>query len=309
MTELLVTPKSLSHIDTLIDKGADAFVIGEEKFGLRLAGEFNREDLTVATQKIQAAGKKVYVAVNGIFHNYHIPALEEYIAFLHELRVDRIIFGDPAVVMLVKQQDNPIPLNWNAETLVTNHFQCNYWGKRGAKRAVLARELSLEEILSIKAHSDVEIEVQVHGMTCMFQSKRMLLGNYYTFQERQMKIQRQPHNDDTQLLLYDEERDNKYPVFEDYNGTHIMSPNDICLIEELEPLFEAGIDSFKIDGLLHDESYISLVTEQYRKAIDFYEASPEDYEDEKFMLVDAIEEIQPEHRPFDEGFFYKQTVY
>ncbi|SUK13630.1 peptidase, U32 family [Staphylococcus agnetis] len=309
MTELLVTPKSLSHIDTLIDKGADAFVIGEEKFGLRLAGEFNREDLTVATQKIQAAGKKVYVAVNGIFHNYHIPALEDYIAFLHELRVDRIIFGDPAVVMLVKQQDNPIPLNWNAETLVTNHFQCNYWGKRGAKRAVLARELSLEEILSIKAHSDVEIEVQVHGMTCMFQSKRMLLGNYYTFQERQMKIQRQPHNDDTQLLLYDEERDNKYPVFEDYNGTHIMSPNDICLIEELEPLFEAGIDSFKIDGLLHDESYISLVTEQYRKAIDFYEASPEDYEDEKFMLVDAIEEIQPEHRPFDEGFFYKQTVY
>lgn len=309
MTELLVTPKSLSHIDTLIDKGADAFVIGEEKFGLRLAGEFNREDLTVATHKIQAAGKKVYVAVNGIFHNYHIPALEDYIAFLHELRVDRIIFGDPAVVMLVKQQDNPIPLNWNAETLVTNHFQCNYWGNRGAKRAVLARELSLEEILSIKAHSDVEIEVQVHGMTCMFQSKRMLLGNYYMFQERQMKIERQPHADDTQLLLYDEERDNKYPVFEDYNGTHIMSPNDICLIEELEPLFEAGIDSFKIDGLLHDESYISLVTEQYRKAIDFYEASPEDYEDEKFMLVDAIEEIQPEHRPFDEGFFYKQTVY
>ncbi|MCO4328000.1 peptidase U32 family protein [Staphylococcus hyicus] len=309
MTELLVTPKSLSHIDTLIDNGADAFVIGEEKFGLRLAGEFNKEDLTVATHKIHAAGKKVYVAVNGIFHNYHIPALEDYIQFLHELRVDRIIFGDPAVVMIVKQQNDPIPLHWNAETLVTNHFQCNYWGKRGATRAVLARELSLDEILSIKSNSNVEIEVQVHGMTCMFQSKRMLLGNYYTFQERQMKIERAHRDNDAQLLLYDEERDNKYPVFEDYNGTHIMSPNDICLIEALEPLFEAGIDSFKIDGLLHDEAYITLVTKQYRKAIDFYASSPEDYEDEKFMLVDAIEEIQPEHRPFDEGFFYKQTVY
>ncbi|QDW91501.1 U32 family peptidase [Staphylococcus chromogenes] len=309
MTELLVTPKSLNHIDTLIDKGADAFVIGEEKFGLRLAGEFNREALIEATHKIQAAGKKVYVAVNGIFHNYHIPALEEYIQFLHEIRVDRIIFGDPAVVMLVKQQPDPIPLHWNAETLVTNHFQCNYWGKKGASRAVLARELSLEEILSIKENSNVEIEVQVHGMTCMFQSKRMLLGNYYTFQERQMKIERPHDKSETQLLLYDEERDNKYPVFEDYNGTHIMSPNDICLIEELEPLFEAGIDSFKIDGVLHTEDYINVVTEQYRKAIDLFDASPEDYEDEKFMLVEAIEEIQPEHRPFDEGFFYKQTVY
>ncbi|MEJ7540599.1 peptidase U32 family protein [Staphylococcus intermedius] len=309
MTELLVTPKSLSHIETLIEKGADAFVIGEEKFGLRLAGEFNREDMKKAVEMIHDAGKKAYAAVNGIFHNYHIPALEDYIAFLHEIRVDRIIFGDPAVVMIVKQQENPIPLNWNAETLVTNHFQCNYWGRRGAKRAVLARELSLEEILNIKANSDVEIEVQVHGMTCMFQSKRMLLGNYYTFQDRQMKIQRNEAATDSQLLLYDEERDNKYPVFEDYNGTHIMSPNDICLIEELEPLFEAGVDSLKIDGVLQTEEYINVATAQYREAIDLYEEDPEAYEDEKFMLVDPIEAIQPEHRPFDEGFYYKQTVY
>ena len=150
--------------------------------------------------------------------------------------------------MYVKQQEDPIPLNWDAETLVTNYFQCNYWGEKGAKRAVLARELNLEEILNIKEHANVEIEVQVHGMTCMFQSKRMLLGNYYTFQDRQMKIQRQ--NDDKDLLLYDEERDNLYPVYEDYNGTHIMSPNDMCLIEELDPLLEAGIDAIKIDGLL-----------------------------------------------------------
>lgn len=143
-------------------------------------------------------------------------------------------------------------------------------------------------------------------MTCMFQSKRMLLGNYYTFQERQMKIERQHDHGD--LLLYDEERDNKYPVFEDYNGTHIMSPNDICLIEELEP-FWGRIDAFKIDGILQSEEYINVVTEQYREAIDLFNEDPDAYEDEKFMLVDPIEEIQPEHRPFDEGFLYKQTVY
>lgn len=307
MTELLVTPKSLNHMKTLIELGADAFVIGEQKFGLRLPEEFNREDVRKAVNLAHEHDKKVYVAVNGIFHNYHLNALENYIEFLHEIRVDRIIFGDPAVVMYVKKQNNPIPLNWDAETIVTNYFQCNYWGEKGAKRAVLARELNLDEILNIKKHAKVEIEVQVHGMTCMFQSKRMLLGNYYTFQDRQMKIQRSENEQD--LLLYDEERENKYPVFEDYNGTHIMSPNDICLIEELEPFFEANIDSFKIDGILHSESYINTVTAQYREAIDLYHEDPEAYEDEKFMLIDPIEEIQPEHRPFDEGFLYKQTVY
>lgn len=307
MTELLVTPKSVNHIEVLIEKGADAFVIGEQKFGLRFAGEFNREAMREAVNLAHSKDKKIYAAVNGLFHNYHLNAVESYIEFLHEINVDRIIFGDPAVIMFVKNQDNPIPLNWDAETLVTNYFQCNYWGKKGAKRAQLARELNLEEILNIKANANVEIEVQVHGMTCMFQSKRMLLGNYYTFQERQLKIERNLVADE--LLLYDEERDNKYPVFEDYNGTHIMSPHDICLIEELDPLLEAGIDALKIDGVLQSEEYINVCTEQYREAIDLYNEDPEAYEDEKFMLVDPIEAIQPEHRPFDEGFLYKQTVY
>ncbi|SCS26030.1 peptidase U32 family protein [Staphylococcus caeli] len=307
MTELLVTPKSVAHIETLIEKGADAFVIGEQKFGLRLAGEFDKQAMQQAVELIHRNGKKAYAAVNGIFHNYHLNALEAYIGFLHEVKVDRIIFGDPAVVMFVKDQTNPIPLNWDAEALVTNHFQCNYWGKKGAQRAQLARELSLEEIINIKKHANVEIEVQVHGMTCMFQSKRMLLGNYYTFQERQMKIER--NKEANELLLYDEERDNKYPVYEDYNGTHIMSPNDICLIEELDSLLEVGIDALKIDGVLQTEEYINVCTEQYREAIDLYNEDPEAYDDEKFMLVDPIEEIQPEHRPFDEGFLYKQTVY
>lgn len=131
MTELLVTPKSVKHIETLIEKGADAFVIGEQKFGLRLAGEFNREALIEAVELIHKHGKKAYVAVNGIFHNYHLNALKSYIDFLHEVKVDRIIFGDPAVVMYVNEQENPIPLNWDAEALVTNYFQCNYWGEKG----------------------------------------------------------------------------------------------------------------------------------------------------------------------------------
>nr|WP_278759415.1 peptidase U32 family protein [Mammaliicoccus lentus] len=307
MTELLVTPKSINHIETLIELGADAFVIGEEKFGLRLAGEFKEPELREAIKIIHEHGKKAYVAVNAIFHNEHIADLEAYIDLLHELNVDRIIFGDPAVLMAVKEQENPIPLNWNAETIVTNHFQCNYWGERGANRAVLARELSIEEVIEIKKNSNVEIEVQVHGMTCMFQSKRKLLGNYFMYQDKVMKIENRKENKD--MLLYDEERSNKYPIYEDSNGTHIMSPNDICLIEDLEELLEANIDSLKIDGVLQTEEYINVATEQYRQAIDLYYEDPELYEDEKFMLLEPIEDVQKDHRPMDQGFLFKQTVY
>lgn len=307
MTELLVTPKSLSHISDLIEAGADAFVIGEEQFGLRLAGEFNREDLKAAIDLIHEHNKKAYVAVNGIFHNEHLDAVEDYMKFLHEVKPDAILFGDPAIVMYERELGNTIPLQWNQETLVTNYFQVNYWGQRGANRAVLARELSLDEVLNIKAHSDVAIEVQVHGMTCMFQSKRSLLGNYFMYQDKVMKIENREIKD--AMLLYDEERNNKYPIFEDSNGTHIMSPNDICVIEELEELIEAGIDSFKIDGVLHSEEYITTVTKAYRQALDLYDEDVEAYEDAKFDLVDMIEEIQPEHRPLDQGFLFKQTVY
>ena len=307
MTELLVTPKSINHIETLIELGADAFVIGEEKFGLRLAWEFKEPELREAIKIIHEHGKKAYVAVNAIFHNEHIADLEAYIDLLHELNVDRIIFGDPAVLMAVKEQENPIPLNWNAETIVTNHFQCNYWGERGANRAVLARELSIEEVIEIKKNSNVEIEVQVHGMTCMFQSKRKLLGNYFMYQDKVMKIENREENKD--MLLYDEERSNKYPIYEDSNGTHIMSPNEICLIEDLEELLEANIDSLKIDGVLQTEEYINVATEQYRQAIDLYNEDPELYEDEKFMLLEPIEDVQKDHRPMDQGFLFKQTVY
>lgn len=307
MTELLVTPKSLSHIDALIEAGADAFLIGESKFGLRLAGEFNREEVRLAAEKIHAHGKKVYVAVNGLFHNEHLDEVEDYMKYLHTLDIDAISFGDPAIVMYARELGNTIPLQWNQETLVTNYFQCNYWGERGANRAMLARELSLEEVMNIKAHANVEVEVQVHGMTCMFQSKRNLLGNYFMYQDKVMKIENRAQADG--MLLYDEERNNKYPIFEDSNGTHIMSPNDICVIEELEELLEADIDSFKIDGVLHSEDYITTVTRAYRQAIDLFNEDPDLYDDAKFDLIDMIEEIQPEHRPLDQGFLFKQTVY
>lgn len=305
--ELLVTPVTVEDIIPLAEAGADAFVLGEQRFGLRLAGEFNRDDAKKAIELAHSKGKKVYIAMNAIFHNEKIEELKDYTRFASESGADAIIFGDPAVLMTAKEVAPEMKLHWNTETTATNWYTCNYWGRKGAKRAVLAREINLDAIVEMKEHAEVEIEVQVHGMTCMFQSKRSLLGNYFLYQDKAMEIENRKQQKN--MFLHDKERENKYPIFEDENGTHIMSPNDICVIDELGEMLEAGVDSFKIDGILKSPEYILAVTKAYRKAMDLYFEDPERYEEEKENLLSELEAIQPPNRPFDTGFFFKETVY
>ncbi|URM34015.1 U32 family peptidase [Cytobacillus firmus] len=305
--ELLVTPTSVEDIGPLMSAGADAFVVGEQRYGLRLAGEFTREDVKEAVELAHKHGKKVYVAMNALFHNDKVPELEDYISFLKEINADAIIFGDPAVLMAARSAAPDMKLHWNTETTATNWYTCNYWGRKGAKRAVLAREINMDAIIEIKENAEVEIEVQVHGMTAMFQSKRSLLGNYYEYQGKALEVENRKQ--EKNMFLHDKERENKYPIFEDENGTHIMSPNDICIIDELQEMIEAGIDSFKIDGILKTPEYIAAVTKLYRKAIDLCVEDPDQYDEIKDGLLTEVEEIQPANRPLDTGFFFKETVY
>ncbi|TWE02489.1 putative protease [Neobacillus bataviensis] len=305
--ELLVTPLTVDDILPLAEAGADAFVVGEQRYGLRLAGEFNRENVQKAIELAHSKGKKVYVAMNAIFHNEKIDELGDYIQFANEANADAIIFGDPAVLMTAKEVAPEMKLHWNTETTGTNWFTCNYWGSKGAKRSVLAREINMDAIVEIKENAEVEIEVQVHGMSCMFQSKRSLLGNYYEYQGKVMEVENRKMEEN--MFLHDKERGNKYPIFEDENGTHIMSPNDICIIDELQEMMEAGVDSFKIDGILKSPEYILAVTKAYREAIDLCAEDPDVYDDKKDELLEAIEEIQPANRSLDTGFFFKETVY
>ncbi|PFP25526.1 collagenase-like protease [Bacillus sp. AFS073361] len=305
--ELLVTPLTVDDILPLIEAGADAFVIGEQRYGLRLAGEFTRDDVQKTIELAHSKGKKVYVAMNAIFHNEKIDELNDYIKFVSDAKADAIIFGDPAVLMTVREVAPEMKLHWSTETTGTNWFTCNYWGTKGAKRAVLAREINMDAIVETKENAEVEIEVQVHGMSCMFQSKRSLLGNYYEYQGKVLEIENRKM--EKNMFLHDKERENKYPIFEDENGTHIMSPNDICIIDELQEMLEAGVDSFKIDGILKSSEYILAVTKAYREAIDLFSEDPDAYEDKKDELLAAIEEIQPENRSLDTGFFFKETVY
>ncbi|MDY0939262.1 peptidase U32 family protein [Priestia megaterium] len=305
--ELLVTPTAVSEIESLLQAGATAIMVGEQRYGLRLAGEFKREDIVEAVNIAHQHDAKVYVAMNGLFHNDKIAELNEYILFLKEASVDAIVFGDPAVLMAVRETAPEMKMHWSTETTGTNWYSCNYWGRKGAKRAVLARELSMDSIIDIKEKAEVEIEVQVHGMTCMFQSKRSLLGNYFEYQGKVMEIENRKVEKD--MFLLDNERDNKYPIFEDENGTHIMSPNDMCIIDELSEMIDAEVDVFKIDGVLKSPQYILEVTKKYRQAIDLCVDDREEYENVKDDLLEEIESLQPINRPLDTGFFFKETVY
>ncbi|MEB4867364.1 U32 family peptidase [Priestia megaterium] len=305
--ELLVTPTAVSEIESLLQAGATAIMVGEQRYGLRLAGEFKREDIVEAVNIAHQHDAKVYVAMNGLFHNDKIAELNEYILFLKEASVDAIVFGDPAVLMAVRETAPEMKMHWSTETTGTNWYSCNYWGRKGAKRAVLARELSMDSIIDIKEKAEVEIEVQVHGMTCMFQSKRSLLGNYFEYQGKVMEIENRKVEKD--MFLLDNERNNKYPIFEDENGTHIMSPNDMCIIDELSEMIDAEVDVFKIDGVLKSPQYILEVTKKYRQAIDLCVDDREEYENVKDDLLEKIESLQPINRPLDTGFFFKETVY
>lgn len=305
--ELLVTPTCVGDIAPIIDAGANAVVIGEEQFGLRLAGEFNREDIKKAVKIAHEKNAKVYVAVNALFHNESLPFIPDYLTFLNDIGVDAVIFGDPAVLMYAKEVTPNLKLHWNPETTATNWYTANYWGRKGAERAVMAREINMDALIETKENAEVEIEVQVHGMTCMFQSKRTLIGNYMEFQGKSLKVE--GRSKDRSLFLYDPERDAKYPIWEDKNGTHIMSARDICIIDELDEMIDAKIDSFKIDGILKDSEYIVKVTALYRKAIDMYLENPDEYMDNKDQFVEGIRAIQPKGREIDTGFFFKETVY
>ncbi|MDQ1235310.1 putative protease [Paenibacillus sp. SORGH_AS306] len=305
--ELLVTASSLEELYRLAEAGADAFLIGEERYGMRLSGEFNVEDIAQAVDYAHEHGKRIYVAVNNLMTNDLLEGLPDYMKQMAKLQVDGIEFGDPAIVGLAREYAPEIALHWNAEMTSTNATTANYWGRKGATRAVLARELNMDEITGMIDTLEVEAQVQVHGMTNIYHSKRRLVGSYMQHQGRPVD------GDDLGLqrglfLIEAERRDEKFPIYEDNNGTHIMSSEDVCILEDLHLLMEAGVQSFKIEGILKSIAYNETAVRMFRQAIDQYVQDPEQYEfDESWM--DEIRRMQDPERELSFGFFYKEQVF
>jgi len=306
--ELLVSAKNLKEITLLIEAGADAINIGSEKYGLRMPGNFSLEMIKEAVQLAHRNNVKIYVSMNALLHNQDLEGIEDYVRNLDEFGVDAIVFGDPAVLLTVKEIAPKMALHWNTETTSTNYQTVNYWAEKGATRAVLARELTLNEVIDVKNHVNVEVQAQVHGMTCIFHSKRELITSYldYTNTDKNTNSENSKKTSiDSGLSLREHKRpDELYPVFEDYHGTHIMSFDDICMIENIGLLIDAGINSLKIEGIMKSTDYLVQVTKLYRQAINQYIETQENP-----SLREELEKLQIDNRPLSTGFYFKEQIY
>ena len=303
--ELLAPAGSLEEARRYLDAGADAVCAGEHRFGLRLPGEMKLDDLRAARDLTRQRGARLYVAVNNIFANEDLDALETYLEQVAELEPDAIVFGDPAVLVTMRDLGITLPLHWNAEMTSTNYATAEYWAERGAVRVVAARELNLEELHEFKRKSGLELQVQVHGMTNLYHSRRRLLQSYAGH------IGKQPGNTGMQAGLYlvEQERpDLKLPIYEDINGTHIMSADDICLIDVLDELLREPIDSLKIETLLKPVAYNETVIRSYRRAIDAWAEQQDEYAFQEEWL-EEIRALQPPDRELTYGFLFKEQVY
>jgi U32 family peptidase len=306
--ELLATAKHVEELYKILDAGADAVKIGHQKYGLRLPGDFELDDIRKATTYAHTKNKKVYVALNGIFHNHIFNSLSKYLSNLQEIGVDCIICGDPSIFVIVKEHDIQIPVHWNPETLATNYQTLEYWMTKGATRAVLSNELQIENVVEMKKKLPIQIEVQAHGMTCIFQSKRELVSNYY----KHVSNGEEDKNTSQAGKLYIKEFDKPnthYPIFEDFSGTHIMSDADMCMVEFLDLLIEAKVDSLRLEGILKSSDYQVEIVKIYREAIDLYYENPESYKLAKEEFKRRIQELQPADRKLDTGFYFKEQIY
>lgn len=302
--ELLVPASSLEVLKIAVVFGADAVYIGGEVFGLRAkAKNFSMEDMKEGIAFAHARGVKVYVTANILAHNDDLDGVREYFYELKKIEPDALIISDPGIFMIAKEVCPEIDIHISTQANNTNYGTFLFWQKVGATRVVTARELSLNEIKEIRAKipEDFEIETFIHGAMCISYSGRCLLSNYFTGRDANQGACTHPCR--WKYSVVEEKRPGEYlPVYENERGTYIFNSKDLCMIEHIPEMIEAGIDSFKIEGRMKTALYVATVARTYRKAIDDYLESPEKYKQNMPWYLDQISNCT--YRHFTTGFFF-----
>ena len=303
-TELLIPASSLEVLKIAVMFGADAVYIGGEAFGLRAkAKNFSPNEMKEGIEFAHEHGVKVYVTANILAHNYDLAGAREYFKELKEMKPDGLIIADPGMFTLAKEICPEIDVHISTQANNTNYETYRFWEKLGATRVVSARELSIKEIKEIREHiSDkMEIETFVHGAMCISYSGRCLLSNYFTGRDANQGACTHPCR--WKYAVVEESRPGEYlPVYENERGTYIFNSKDLCMIEHIPDLIDAGIDSLKIEGRMKTALYVATVARTYRKALDDYAESPEKYQENMPWYLDQISNCT--YRQFTTGFFY-----
>lgn len=309
MTELLSPAGNFEKMKAAFLYGADAVYLAYERFGMRAAADnFTLEELKEALLYAHSRGKKVYLTLNTLPRENEYPELERFIKILSEMddKIDAAIVADAGVFALIKRVFPSLEIHISTQAGIVSSADCLFWYNLGAKRAVLARELSLEEIKMIKKNipEDMELEVFVHGSMCISFSGRCLLSNNLVSRDANRGMCAQPCR--WNYTIREEKRqDTAFPIEEEKEGTYIMSSKDMCMVEYMSDLIRAGITSFKIEGRMKSAYYAAVVTNAYRAAIDGYMKDGDGFVLDK-RWTSELESVS--HREYCTGYFFDDPM-
>ena len=302
--ELLVPASSLEVLKIAVRYGADAVYIGGEVFGLRAkAKNFSLEEMKEGVEFAHRYNVKVYVTANILAHNSDIEPVKAYFNDLKKVKPDALIIADPAIFTIAKEMLPDMELHISTQANNTNYGTYNFWHSLGAKRVVSARELSISEIKDIRNHipDDLEIETFVHGAMCISYSGRCLLSSFMAGRDANKGACTHPCR--WKYAVVEESRPGQYmPVEENERGTYIFNSKDLCMIDHIPELVDAGIDSFKIEGRMKTALYVATVARTYRMAIDDYFENPKKYEENIPKYKTLISQCT--YRQYTTGFFF-----
>jgi len=288
--------------------GADAVYLGGEQFGMRTnPSNFNADELKKAVELVHSYGKKVYLTCNTLPRNNEIEALPEFLKYAAQIGIDAFIIADIGVMDMAKKYAPEVEIHMSTQVGIVNYQTANTLYEMGAKRIVTARELSLDDIKTIrdKTPEDLQIEVFVHGAMCMSFSGRCILSDYMVGRDANRGDCAQPCR--WKYHLVEETRPGQYfPVNQDDSGTYVFNSRDLCMIEHIPELVNAGVDSFKIERRAKSEYYTAIVTYAYRNAIDEYLKNPTDDFKVSQWILDEMEKMS--HREYTTGFNFGPIV-
>lgn len=300
--ELLSPCGDFERLKLALKFGADAVYLAGEMFGMRTnPSNFSADELKKAVELAHSLGKKVYLTCNTLQRNEEIEKLPEFLKYAQDIGIDAFIIADIGVMALAKKYAPNVDIHMSTQVGIVNYQTANTLYEMGASRIVTARELSLDEIKTIrdKTPNDLEIEVFVHGAMCMSFSGRCILSDYMTQRDANRGDCAQPCR--WKYHLVEETRPGQYfPINEEKNGTYIFNSRDLCMIEHIPELVDAGVDSFKIEGRAKSEYYTAIVTYAYRNAIDEYLKNPTDDFKPSQWILDEMEKMS--HREYTTGF-------
>lgn len=295
---ITATVETIEQAKELLAAGVDTIYFGDEAFALRMPNYFNRAEQKELVELAHQAGKKATIAVNGIMHPEKMLIIKEYLEFLVSINVDQITVGDTGVIHVIKKNQLDLPFIYDAHTLVTSARQINFWGKRGAIGGVIAREVPYLEMVEMAKVLDVFGEVLVYGATCIHQSKRPLVENFFSY----IKSSEEATKERGLFISEPKKDETHYSVYEDSHGTHIFADSDVNLMSELDKLADLSYNHWKLDGIYTPGETFVDISKLFIEAKRLIEVG-------QWTVVEAerldqlVKEKHPAERSLDTGFF------